>query len=429
MPPLTDRRVFVAQTAALATAATLSTAVGLPAAPMPQPPAGDWWRWRGPTGQNHAAKGNTLPPAPLQDHVRWVCDIPGRGHSSPILVDGAAYLTTADTRLEIQSVIKISADGVIDWMLPVHRGGLPTENHPKNTEATPSLAYDGQSFYATFYNRGAIYLTKIGADGSIIWQTNIGGYSPQQYKYGYAASPLLHQDNIIVVGDFDGAAFLAAIDRQSGREVWKVDRPGRITFSSPIVADVAGRPQMILSGGDQVASYDPHTGRLNWRAADATTMATCGTVVWDDTRIYASGGYPKSETVAVAGDGSARVVWSNPVKCYEQSMLAVDGYVYAIADAGVAYCWRGEDGKMMWRQRLGGNYSSSPILVGDTIHVFNESGEGYAFAASPSRYQTRGESKVGDEVFASPVVAGNTMYLRVANNTPAGRQESLLAIG
>lgn len=387
----------------------------------------EWWCWRGPRGNNHAAPGSAIPAENLQQRVVWSAQLPGRGHSSPIVAGDAVYLTTAEKQAGTQSVLAVGRDGKARWSRVVHQGGIPADNHQKNTEASPTPAFDGEHLFASFYNSGAIRLTSLTIDGQVRWQTEVGQYQPQQYKYGYAASPLIHGDLVIVAGDYDGFPFLAAIDRATGQQRWKTRRPSATSFSSPIIGRVAGRDQLLLSGANMVAGYDPESGLELWKSNGATTMATCGTMVWDDQRVFASGGYPEPETVCVAADGSGRVLWSNRTKCYEQSLLVDAGLVFAVADNGVAYCWNASDGKGRWRQRLGGAYSSSPLLVGDAIHIFNEAGQGFAFAASP-QFKALGQSQLGDEVFASPVVVDNTMYVRIASNTPRGRQESLLAI-
>jgi len=417
-----DRRTAIAT---FASAATLMSS--LPVRGQNTAAKDQWWCWRGPQGNNHAAGGARLPRSIATTSITWSVDLPGRGHSTPVFVGDALYLTTADKTAGTQSVLAVSRSGDVLWEKVVHRGGLPTENHPKNTEASPSLAYDGDALFASFYNSGGIQLTKLTADGNIVWQREAGKYNPQRYKYGYAASPLIYRDTVIVIGDYDDEAFLGAFDRDGGQLRWKIKRPGMLSFSSPIVADIAGREQLLLSGAEMVAAYDPASGELLWKVPGATTMATCGTMVWDGDLVFASGGYPKAETVCIAGDGSGRVLWSNNSKCYEQSMLVRDGYLYAVTDNGVAYCWRGRDGQTMWRQRIGGKYSSSPLLVGDTIVVFNEGGDGFAYAATPERFELRGRGKVGDEVFASPIVVGDTMYVRVAVDSDGRRQEKLLA--
>ena len=409
---------------ALAASATLAIA-GPSALAAPAGGAGQWWRWRGPQGTNHADADAKAPLKLDSNSLVWSAAIPGRGHSTPIVVEDTLYMTTADKSAGTQSALAIGRDGQAKWIQTIHRGGLPAENHPKNTEASPSMAFDGESLFASFYNSGSVYLTSLTTSGKTIWQKEVGGYQPNQYKYGYAASPLLYGNSVIVVGDYDGPGFLAALDRRSGETIWKIRRPGRLSFSSPIVANVAGREQLLLSGADMVASYDPKTGNQIWKVDDATTMATCGTMVWDEKRVFASGGYPKPETVCIDA-ASGKLLWSNNIKCYEQSMLAHGGYIYAVADNSIAFCWRATDGQTMWKQRLGGKYSSSPLLVGNTIYVFNESGDGFAFAANPQRFEGLMKTKVADEVFASPVVVDDTLYLRVANNR-GRRQETLLA--
>lgn len=423
-----DRRTALALSAGTVVASHTAPALAQRSRGDQQDGSDQWWRWRGPAGNNHAAADATPPSSLSPEAVAWSLDIPGRGHSTPIVVGDSIYLTTADKTAGTQSVLAITRGGKGKWGQTIHHRGLPRENHPKNTEASPTLAFDGQALFASFYNATGIQLTKLTTAGKILWQREAGKYSPNQYKYGYAASPLLHGDSVIINADYDGAAFLTAMDRKTGRTIWKVNRPGKISFSSPIIANVAGRDQLLLSGGEMVAAYDPEDGKMLWKAPGATTMATCGTMVWDGDLVFASGGYPESETVCIAADGSGKVLWSNRTKCYEQSMIAKDGYIYAVADSGVAFCWRGSDGKTMWQQRLGGKYSSSPLLVKDTIIVFNESGNGFAFAADPSRFQRLGQTKIADEVFASPVVVGDTMYLRVATNQSGRRQEKLLAM-
>jgi len=387
-----------------------------------------WWTWRGPKGNNVAASADFKQTVLSREAVLWQAPVPGRGHSSPIVTDDAIYLTTADTSAGTQSLLKFDRrNGKLLWNQLVHRGGLPKENHRKNTEASASVAFDGQRLLATFYNSDALWASAYSPDGKQLWQKSLGRYYPDRFKYGYAASPAIYKDTAIIIGEFDGPAFMTAIALASGDPVWRIERPNSTSFSSPIVANVSGRDQLLVSGQAQVMSYNPETGDLLW-SAPGTAMATCGTAVWDDDNVYASGGFPQSQTVAVRADGSGKVAWQNNQKCYEQSMLCFDGHVYAVTDQGVAYCWRAKDGEMMWRERLGGNYSSSPVLVGTTIHVFNEACEAFAFEANPKLFFSRGRGKLGDEAFATPAVVGNTMFMRVARNEGATRQEYLLAI-
>ncbi len=391
-------------------------------------PADQWWCWRGPRGDNTTAPDAQAPQQPDPSKVRWAVDVPGRGHSSPVVTDDAIYLTTGDKQQQIQAVLGFDrATGKPLFQTVVHRGGIPAKNHPKNTEASPTVAFDGRSLFASFYNSDAIQLTSLTTDGKIRWTKKIAPFDPQRYQFGYGASPLLYGNTVIVASEMDLGAWLVALDRQSGKEVWRTPRPKMITFSSPIVANVAGRDQLLISGANLVCSYDPSNGRMLWQTP-ATTAATCGTMVWNSTHVFASGGYPDSQTVCVAADGSGKVQWSNNQKCYEQSMLVVGNHLYGVTDAGVGHCWDVSDGRVIWRQRLGGKWSSSPVLVGDLIYAFNESGDGWVFESGRDRFVQRSQVRVADEVFSTPTVVGDTMYLRVANGSGQSRREKLLAM-
>ncbi len=415
-----------------------SVAIGLPiiatsskwlaANEQPEQPQEDWRTWRGPSGNNIATAAASAPERITENKIVWAAEVPGRGHSSPIVVGDQVCLTTADKSVGTQSVLAFDREtGAARWTRLVHQGGLATQNHPKNTEASSTLATDGQHLFAVFYNSASLRLTAIDLSGKIVWEENLGHYNPQLFKYGYAASPALYKDLIIVVGDYDGQAFLTARNRMTGKEVWRTARPVTISFSSPIIANTGGRDQLLLSGGNAVISYDPHTGEVLWQS-EATSMATCGTMVWNNELVFASGGYPKSETACIRSNGSGEVVWTNNQKCYEQSMLYHDGYLYAVTDAGVAYCWKAETGETMWRERLGGAYSSSPLLVGELIYVFNEAGQGFVFRASPKKYESISQSKIADDVFPTPVVVNNKMFMRLAKQVANSRQEYLVAI-
>jgi outer membrane protein assembly factor BamB len=386
----------------------------------------DWPWWRGPLRNGIAPTRGTPPTTWDQsEHVVWKTPVPGRGHSSPIVVAGQVLLSTADEQRQTKSVLAFDRQtGTLRWETIVGRGGFPNRNHHKNTEATPTLASDGERIFAVFFHHRAIHVTALDLNGRQLWTKTVGPFDPRMYEYGYAPSPVLYRDRVIVSAEYDGDSAITALDRASGRVLWTTPRPRQISFSSPVVAWVAGRDQLLLSGGEKIVSYDPETGNRLWEAA-GTTAATCGTVVWERDIVVASGGYPGSETVAMRADGTGSVVWKNSQKCYEQSMLAYAGYVYALTDGGILYCWRLSDGQEMWRQRLQGPVSASPILAGGHIYWANERGTWYVFRPNPERFELVAENQLGDEGFASPAAVGNELYIRAASREGNARQEFL----
>ena len=278
----------------------------------------DWPWWRGPT-RNGIAVGAAPTKFAIGDAL-WKTPVPGRGHSSPIVVGDRVFLTTADMQQKRQLALAYDRrTGRQLWQVEISRGGFPARNHPKNTEATPTIACDGERLFVTFFHHEKIEATALDLDGNKLWQKTAGPFNPRKYEYGYAPSPQLYRGSVIVAGEYDGQSFLVALDRASGDELWRTARPNNISFSSPVIGNVSGRDQLLISGADHVASYDPATGKQLWNTP-GTTQATCGTLVWEKDIVFASGGYPKSETLAIQGDGS-RVLWKNNQNLYEQSLL------------------------------------------------------------------------------------------------------------
>lgn len=390
--------------------------------------AADWSQWRGPSHNNIAPDGESVPVEwSERQNVRWRTKVPGRGHSTPIVSGDLIVLTSADERNKAQAVMAFDrASGERRWLTPVSQGGFP-KIHVKNTHASPTPAAAGGLLYATFCHHGQVEAVALDRQGEKVWSTNVGPFSPKAYEYGYGASPTVYGDTLIVTGSCDVTAWMKALDLKTGQVVWQQQRPKVLNWASPIVTSLHGREQLVISGGDMIASYDPGSGQPLWKA-DCLTMATAGTCVWSDGIVLASGGFPDSQTVAVAGDGSGEVLWSNKVRCYEQSMMSHDGYLYALADTGVAWCWNAKTGAEMWKKRLIGPVSASPLLVGDNIYAANEKGTMFVFKASPEKFDLVARNNLGTESFASPVVADGVIYLRVAEGRRARRQEMLYAI-
>ena len=149
----------------------------------------------------------------------------------------------------------------------------------------------------------------------------------------------------------------------------------------------------------------------------------------DGERIFSSGGYPTNHVAAIAADGSGEVVWEVNDRVYVPSMLVKDGHLYATMDNGVAICWDSATGKEKWKARLGGNFSASPVLVGDQIHAANESGEYFVFKAVPTGLEIVGKSQVADEIFATPTICNGNIYIRAAFYAGEERSEKLICFG
>ena len=259
----------------------------------------DWPWWRGPTRAGVARDSGAPVKWSATDNVAWKAAVPGRGHSSPTVVGSLVVMQTADETAKIQSVIAFDRKtGRKLWQTTINTGGFPDRIHRKNTHASPTVAADGSRLFAVSYHHQGIHVTGLNMSGKILWQKHVGPFRPDQYKNGYAASPIVHGRNLIVLAECDDSSYMVSLDRATGKQVWRTPRPARISYSSPTLGMVAGRQQILISGCDRVAAFNPETGKGLWEVS-ATTMATSGTMVWHKDLVFASGGFPKAETVCI----------------------------------------------------------------------------------------------------------------------------------
>ncbi len=394
------------------------------AAPAP-PNAGaskdaDWPWWRGPNGDGRSTDRTIPTKWTTTQNVVWKTAVPGRGHSSPITSGDRVFLTTADEDAQRQLILAFDrATGRELWSTLAHEGGFLTK-HGKNSHASATPACDGQRVFAAFINRDALHVTATDRDGKIAWQTEAGTFGSE---HGYGSSPVLHKSLVIVLGDNLKGSFIAALDGGTGKIVWRTDRltTGRHgSYATPIVAKVAGRQQLLVSGMSGVASYDPDTGKLNWSCNGPAEVTAC-TIAFNDRLVFASGGYPEKELLAIRGDGSddvtgSHIVWrNNKAVTYVPSPLFHDGLLYVVRDDAVASCLDAATGELVWQGRLDGNFSSSPVMAGEFIFVTNEAGKTFVLKAG-RRFDIVAQNDLGDGGFASPAISGGQIFIRTGHN-------------
>jgi outer membrane protein assembly factor BamB len=389
--------------------------------------ATDWPWWRGPN-RNGIADAKQKPPTKWSEteNVLWKSPVPGRGHGSPTVVGDQVFLATADQEKETQSVLCYDRNtGKQLWQTEVHRGGFDKKGNAKSSHASSTVACDGQRLFINFLHDGAVYTTALDRDGKQLWQTKVCDFVNHQ---GFGASPALYRSLVIVSADNKGGGVLAGLERATGKVVWKQERPQLPNYTSPIILPVDGRDQVLMTGCDLVASFEPLTGKKLWEAKGATTECVTSAVT-DGQLVFASGGYPKNHVTAVRGDGSGKVVWEKNIRVYVPSMLVHNGYLYVVQDGGVVACWKCDTGKEAWKGRLAGTFSASPVLVGERIFATNEAGRTFIFKATPDGFDLEGENKLGDEVIATPAFCGDRIYMRVATEKKGQRQEMLYCVG
>ncbi|MEZ6063006.1 MAG: PQQ-binding-like beta-propeller repeat protein [Planctomycetaceae bacterium] len=390
----------------------------------------DWPWWRGPN-RNGTANPDQDPPLHWSEseNVLWSAEVPGRGHGSPIVVGDQVLLATADLESNQQVVLCFDRNsGAELWSTVVHDGGVKPEGRQPNEKASmasSTIACDGNRLFINFLNGGALWSSALDRDGNLLWQTKVSDYEIHQ---GYGASPTLWQDLVLVSADNKGGGAIAGLNREDGSIQWKRERPKKPNYCSPIVLQAGGKDQLVMIGCDLVTSLNPLTGETNWEIEGATTECVTSTVT-DGGRIFTSGGYPDNHISAVAAFGKGGVVWRNNTRAYVPSLLQKDGYLYATLDAGVAMCLKCDTGEELWKGRLAGTFSSSPVLVGDRIYATNEEGTTFVFRATPDDFEELAQNKLGESVFATPAICGSRIYTRVAHIRDGRRQEVLYCLG
>lgn len=392
---------------------------------LPESEVTDWPWWRGAQLNNKSVDQDV----PLtwseseekSENIVWKSPVPGRGLSTPTIYDDQIYLTTADEEKKtIHLLCYGREEGEPRWNKVLHEDGFQV-THKKNSQASQTVAFDGERAFVPHLverdGQTGIWVSAVDMSGEIVWQVNAGAFTS---LHGYGSSPVLYGSLVIIAADNGETGFIAALERSTGKTRWRVERAKEHSFATPTIAHVAGRDQLLLHGTRIVASYDPATGQELWRC-DGASKAAANTMVADNTRVYASGGYPEKVLLAIRADGSGdvsetHIEWKKSKGiCYVPSMLLHEGLLYAINDDGIGHCYVAETGEAIWKKRVPGNFSASPTLVGDRLYIPNEAGKMYVLKTG-REFEILAENDLEDGGFATPVIVGGRIYLRTDHN-------------
>jgi outer membrane protein assembly factor BamB len=382
----------------------------------------DWPEFRGPTGQG-IARTESLPAewSPTKNVV-WRRELPGRGWSSPIVVDHHAYLTTSITMEKgsikdesLQALCIDAGSGKIVWQKEVflQDGATAAAIHGKNSHASPTpLIRDGR-LYVHFGHQGIACLN---LSGAILWRNTRLHYAP---VHGNGGSPILVDDALIFSCDGGDKAFVAALDYHTGKVLWTTDRDkaGRpFSFSTPLLIAVDGRKQVVSAGSDLAAAYDPATGREIWRVR-YSGYSVVPRPVYGHGLVFICTGFGSPVLLAIRPDGDGditrtHVVWkARRSVSLTPSPLLVGDEVYIVSDNGVASCLDAKTGAVCWQERIGGAYSASPLYAAAKIYLPNE--EGMCIVLQAGReFKVIARNSLGERTLASYAAADGALFIR-----------------
>ncbi len=374
--------------------------------------AADWPCWRGPGGFGVSADADVPSRWSLEENVLWKIPDPGFGHSSPIVWGEALFLATAVG--EDRVLLRLEAGtGREAWRRVVVRAPLE-EKHQKNSHASSTPAADGQLVYVPFLDGKNVVIAAYDFDGQEAWRTSPGEF---YCKHGFCSSPVLFEDLLLLNCDHDGDAYLAGLSKKTGEVRWKTPRENKVrSYCPPGIFSVNGRPQMILSGSQTVASFNPRDGKRLW-VCDGPTEQCVASLVEGKGLIFVTGGFPDREILAIDPTGAGDVTrthvrWrSKRGVSYVPSPVYHEGYFYVVSDSGVLSAIEASTGEYKGQKRLEGDFSASLLCVAGRICCFNESGVAFVLVKGPE-LELAARIDMGDPIYATPAVANGRLFLR-----------------
>lgn len=384
--------------------------------------AENWPGWRGPRGD-----GSSLDPhVPMQwsgtENVAWKIPIPGIGHASPIIWGDRLFVVTCLVEQEQRLLLCLDRHtGNVLWQRIVLTSPLERK-HKLNSYATSTPATDGKLVYVSFLDREHMFVAAYDFQGKQRWAVRPGRFSS---VHGYCASPILYRDNVIVNGDHDGDAYIVALDKDTGNTRWKTDRENKTrSYCPPIIRDIDGRTQMLLSGSLCVASYDPTNGQRHW-IIDGPTEQYVASLVYDGELVYLTCGFPQQHLMGIRPSGhgnvtDTHVVWHHRTKdaAYVPSPCVVNGYFIVPDDFGMVSCYEAKSGELQWREKLARHYSASTLQANGLVYLTADQGRerqeaGVTTIIKPGpQLDIVAQNILGEAVYASPAVYQGQLYLR-----------------
>lgn len=424
-----------------------------------QPDYNDQWpSFRGPRACGYII--NSSPPSEWdtksQKGIKWKTPIPGLGHSSPVIWDNRLFVTTATTNMNDES-LKLGLYGDIDeandnrvhefkvycldkksgkilWDRVAHKGIPRSKRHTKSTQANCTPATDGRYLIVHFGSEG-LYCYDMA--GKLLWEKNMGILNPGPYtdpgvEWGYASSPVIYDDKILIQCDIPGKPYIAALELSTGKELWRTSRTNEVsTWCTPAVYSKNGKTQVIANGYNQICGYEIETGKQIWRLSRGGDAPAPTPVIANDLIYLNSAHGPFSPIFVVRPDAQGDItpdadstknryiVWS--IKrggAYMQTPLIYKGLLYNLQINGLLTCFDALTGEIKFKENFKEAFSSSAIAADGKIYFSSEAGNVYVVKAGPV-YSLIAKNRINENCMATPALSGNTLFFRTQHNVIA----------
>lgn len=412
--------------------------------------AANWPQWRGPDGSGISNEKNLPAEWTPTKNIKWKTPIAGRGHSSPIVWGNKIFLTTAiegelvpghkavthtaegqvflhpdSVGADHKHTFKVMAldrnSGKILWETTAWEGTPYDNRHRKSSYAASTPATDGKLVYAFFGTEG---LYAYDFNGKLAWKAQLGNLGT--VGMGTGTSPILYENLLIVQCDEENgeASFIVALDKKTGKEIWRTPRKVQVSWSTPILVRTPKRAELITSGTEFVISYDPATGRELWRHKGVESNAIPSPVANND-MVFLVAGFPAKIAMAIklggSGDltGTPNVPWTYAKgTAYVPSPILYGEYLYLTTDRGILTCIDAKTGEVKYeggRIPIPATFTASPVAFEGKILLTSEDGDTFIVKAGP-KHEILGTNSIGEAVYASPAVADGRIFIRGEKN-------------
>ncbi|MDT8300268.1 MAG: PQQ-binding-like beta-propeller repeat protein [Sedimentisphaerales bacterium] len=388
---------------------------GLFAAATSTAQAENWPGWRGPRGDGSCIEKN-VPDKWDPAEAIWKTQLPGKGHASPIVWGNRVFTVTGRPETKERVLLYLDRNtGSILWQRTVVQGPLE-KLHKENSYASGTPATDGERVYVTFrVGDDIIVAAHDFTSGKQLWLVRPGTHSG---GWGFSNEPVLFKDKVIVDGDGKDKSFLVALDRKDGETLWRKNRVNKgISYSAPLIREMAGRTQMIQCGDRSVVSFDPDTGEQIWKV-DGPSEEFVATPVYSDKAglVFISSSWPKRFLLAIRPDGKGNVTnthiaWQDTKGApYVPSMIVADDYLFSVNRAGTAFCYEAATGKVLWEEKLG-RHHASPVLVEGRLFYINDNGQVNVIKPGVE-FERVAQYELGESCYASPAISDGQVFIR-----------------
>lgn len=384
--------------------------------------AENWPGWRGPTRNGLSSETDVPLRWTDEQGVKWKIPVPGSGISNPIIWGDRVIVTAADgpKQIELHVICFAVDDGRELWHQRLW-GTAPTRYHAnKSSMATPAPVTDGQHIFA-FFGTGDVFCFDM--EGRLQWQRSLAEeYGVFENRFAASSSPVVFKESVLLQCDHYGNSYVIALDKKTGENRWKVDRPEAwLSWASPQLVPVdADTSELVLAGSHKVDAFDPSTGEHLWTVG-GMRRECIPTPVYGHGFIYAVSG-PKGPTLAIRPGGrgdvsETHVQWQNNRGApFVPSAILVGDHYYLIDDAGIATCLDAHSGKRMWQKRLSARFTASPVAAAGRVYFMSEEGETIVIDATAKKYRQLASNSLNEPTFASPAISQGRIFLRTSKH-------------